>query len=446
VIEIQPVPMMDPPEVAAMRALIEERRPHRVLEFGSGGSTLYWPAEFPDLQWDAVEHNPSYANAIRARLPKNASLRLIDFPDYYRVSGKYDLVIVDGRERLHCLDAARWLVKDGGAVLLHDAGRERYAPARDYYERLTVLSPPKAGQDPRGLWLLEGPKPLGKPAEHGVMYLCWGEPATREAEASMASLWAVAPGMPVLVVGDEAAAEYFARRENVSAHVLDVDPFSGEHLFGFKAGRVKPLLAAISPFERTLYVDAETEFMRSPEEGFALLDCWDFVIAEAETRSLAMTSRDNQAEAGQTAAELGSTQILYHNSGMFFWRSGEASAELFDLWSEEWERYAGWDEQVALLRALLRSQVLYLNLPYTWNCRGPNSAYFVYHRFASKAARKYTNFARAVRANETRGQVQDPPRRLVSFELEPGRIVKCYDGDQDRVLEAYLRQVKREPG
>ncbi len=443
---LKPQPMMDPPEVEALRALIAERQPKRVLEWGAGGSTLYWPAAFPEVEWVAIEHDPEYAAALEGRLHANTSLHRLDFPGYYRLPetfGCFDLIIVDGRRRVRCLDAARELLAPGGAVVLHDAGRERYAPGLAYYGKHTVLHPPKEGRDPRGLLLLEEPVvPPAVTAERGVVYLCWGEPARREAERSMASLWKHEPAMPVLVVGDEDACAHFAGEKRVETCHCPVDPFTSETLFGFKAGRVKPLLARLSPFARTLYVDAETEFKRSPAEGFALLDRWDFVVAEAETRSLAATFPDNRTEAGETAAWLGTPHILYHNSGMLFWRRNEATGRLFDLWAEEWLRYQGWDEQIALLRALLKSEVLFLNVPFTWNCRGPETAHFVYHRFASRAARKFRTPTPVI-ANGRRGQPMTAAltaRPLVRLELEPGRMVKVYAGDEEKAIEQFRRQ------
>lgn len=273
----------------------------------------------------------------------------------------------------------------------------------------------------------------------GVVYMCWGDPAIREAEASMRSLWRYEPGMPVVVVGDEQAVENFSDKR-VTVQVCDTDPFTSASLFGFKAGRIKPLLAGLSPFDQTLYVDAETEFKRSPSIGFDLLDRWDFVIAEAETRSLATTFPDNRTEADQTAAWLGTPHILYHNSGLFFWRRSSAVARLFDLWSEEWNRYSGWDEQIALLRALLRSEVMWLNVPYTWNCRSSLESYMVHHRFASKAARKYRGSS-FVFDQGIRGMPMPPQRPLVTIELSPGRLVKCHAGDEERVIEHFERQL-----
>jgi hypothetical protein len=253
----------------------------------------------------------------------------------------------------------------------------------------------------------------------------------------MKSLWKHAPDMPVMVVGDREALDHFANRPRVSTHLCKVDPFHSQSLFGFMAGRIKPLLAGISPFERTLYVDAETEFKRSPALGFDLLDRWDLVIAEAETRSLGTTFPSNHHEADATAAWLKTPHILYHNSGLIFWRKNEATLKLFDLWSDEWLRYKGWDEQVALLRALLCSDVLFLNVPFTWNCRGPVGAYMVYHRFASRAARKYRGYAYTARHT---GPPTIPARPLVRIALGPGRSVRCYAGDEEKV-QAYFKRL-----
>lgn len=272
--------------------------------------------------------------------------------------------------------------------------------------------------------------------DRGVIYMCWGDPATREAEASMRSLWKHAADMPVMVVGDKTAVRHFTNQPRVLAHLCGVDPFASQSMFGFMAGRIKPLLAGISPFERTLYVDAETEFKVSPAIGFNLLDKWDLVIAEAETRSLGTTFPSNHHEADKTASWLKTSHILYHNSGMIFWRKNVATSRLFDLWSEEWLKYKGWDEQVALLRALLRSDVLFLNVPFTWNCRGPQGAFMLYHRFASRAARKYKGHAYTPRHT---GPSNIPARPLVRVELAPGRFVRCHEGDEAKVREYFER-------
>lgn len=384
---IHPYPMMDDHEVEAMASLIKTRKPKRVLEWGGGGSTLYWPEKYPNIDWVTIEHNPKWVEALSERIPENVTLLDRKYPEYYQHDdrlGKFDLIIVDGRKRVMCLDIARKYLKRGGAVILHDAGRERYAPGMQYYKNKKVLSPPKEGKDPRGLYLLTTPKKRTQ----GVIYMAWGENAVQQTQTSIESLWVHEPGMPVMVLGDEQSGRYFDHDPRVTFHLEETDPFvsSGPMGHRFMAGRIKPLMAKLSPFDDTLYVDADTEFKNTPKPGFDLLDRWDMAIAETETRDLA-AGVAGQEECHKTAAEIGTPYILYHNSGLIYWRKNDRTRKLFDLWYEEWMRYQQWDEQVALLRALLRSDVMFLTLPYTWNCYHQEEAYIVHHQFGSGCAR-----------------------------------------------------------
>ena len=273
----------------------------------------------------------------------------------------------------------------------------------------------------------------------GVVYMTWGRKAIDEAEQSAASLWRHAPEMPVLIVGDGEAERHFAARDRFQFTRVDVDPFASDGAHGFMAGRIKPLLAELSPFEWSLYVDADTDFQSSPAWAFELLRRWDVVVAETETRSLVDTIA-GRSESTQTAEWLGTPHILYHNSGMLFWRRNEATAGLFRLWSEEWLRYGQWDEQVALLRALLRSQAVFLTAPFTWNCREGRKAFLLHHRFGTKAARKFTGTGGHVR---DRSHVRPPVERapLVRVEVMPGRFVRCRPGDEAGVVARYRFQM-----
>lgn len=438
-------PMMNPGEVEAFRKVIESVKPRRVLEWGAGASTLYWPKLFPAIEWLAVEHDYAWAAAVQANLQPNTRLMFLPFPDYYRLDeGTFDLIIVDGRERVRCLDAARKLLNPGGVVLLHDYSRRRYSAWRNYYCRGDVLVPATNGKDPRGLMRLSDPTPDEMlpeftPQSRGAMYLCWGGPACEQAAASLKSLRSFVPAMPAVILGDDETAKFFEGAEQVRVISLSINPFTSDHMFGFKAGRVKPLLARYSPFEFTLYVDADTAFKRSPEPGFALLDRWDFVIAEAETRSLAQTFPDNKREAQETAARLGTPHLLYHNSGLFFWRANRRTLDLFRLWSDEWHRYEGWDEQIALLRALLVSDALWLNVPYTWNCRGPQEAWLVYHRFAGRSARKYGGLNVEVIPHPR--PMPPPLVPIVRVEVAPGRFVQVHKGNEQKAKDHYQRLI-----
>jgi hypothetical protein len=74
---------------------------------------------------------------------------------------------------------------------------------------------------------------------------------------------------------------------------------------------------------------------------------------------------------------------------MLAWTQNDRTAKLFELWTEEWLRFGHWDEQVALLRALARSDAMFLTLPMAWNTNFPSRAALVFHQFGQRVAWKY---------------------------------------------------------
>ncbi len=265
----------------------------------------------------------------------------------------------------------------------------------------------------------------------GVIYMAWGENAVKQAHYSMMSLWQYESEMPVMVLGDQQAGHYYERINKVTFQKVDVDPFNPDrkHSFKFLAGRIKPLMAKLSPWEQTLYVDADSKFKQSPQPGFDLLDRWDLAIA-CHTKGVGGTNWTNFQEREETSVLIGSPHVLYHNSGMIFWRKNERTDKLFDLWYDEWLIYEHWDEQVALLRALLKSDVVYRNLPLTWNHCDKKKAYILYHQFGS-------GFARTEKLNTVVEKVEKI--KIVKVELSPGVWVRCEEGKEQKILDQLKR-------
>ena len=292
----------------------------------------------------------------------------------------------------------------------------------------------------------------------GVIYMTWGQNAINEADNSMASLRRIAPGMQVFIVGDCIAEKHYSHPKwsnHVQFKHVDVDPFGPDGRF--MAGRIKPLLAKLTPFDHNLYIDADTVFVRHPNIGFGFLDKWDVLVSETQDRSLNDTIAGYQ-ESKWTKAWLETGAPLYHNSGMIFWRKNEVTERLFDLWSEEWQRFSDWDEQVALLRAILRcDNVLVQHTPYSWNCLHVEDAYLLHHRFGTRIAWKHPT----ARPSFTRGRkgrltpahgpihVQMERQRmlssgrspdagaLVNVEVSRGVFVQCRAGEEHIVTERH---------
>jgi len=102
-----------------------------VLEFGGGGSSP-WLADRAK-KVITIEHHPKWARMIRESNKENLEVRELSRP--YNLICKefkdntFDLIIVDGRDRVKCFKDAKRLVKPGGWIALDDAARERYGEA-----------------------------------------------------------------------------------------------------------------------------------------------------------------------------------------------------------------------------------------------------------------------------------------------------------------------------
>lgn len=126
-----PLPLMTFGMIRLLEARLTSQM--RVFEYGSGNSTLFFAAR--TSQVTSVEHDPRWIRELRRILPTNADLieRSIDEEGAYcraihQLEGDFDLVLVDGRDRLNCLREALTRVGTSGVIVLDDSERERYAP------------------------------------------------------------------------------------------------------------------------------------------------------------------------------------------------------------------------------------------------------------------------------------------------------------------------------
>ena len=109
-----------------------KRKPQRILEWGPGNSTLMMNKMCPDSEVISIEHLEWYYNEWKDRI-KSKILLIPDveggtMPRYTNppVKGKFDLIFVDGRQRVRCMKRALKLLSKNGVVMLHDAERKEY--------------------------------------------------------------------------------------------------------------------------------------------------------------------------------------------------------------------------------------------------------------------------------------------------------------------------------
>ncbi len=111
-----------------------------VFEFGGGGSTAWFADRFGRVT--TVEHHREWFSMLESRLGGTSNVTLLyrsSADDYEMYVGSidafpddsFDLVVVDGRERVRCFARAVAKVKPGGSLLLDDADRKRYRDAFD---------------------------------------------------------------------------------------------------------------------------------------------------------------------------------------------------------------------------------------------------------------------------------------------------------------------------
>jgi hypothetical protein len=112
---------------------IKERlkKQHTVFEFGSGNSTYFY-AKYAGIVV-SVEHDKEWFDKIHGTKPENAELifcELVRDGDYCRMPQKleetFDIIIVDGRDRVNCCKQAVKAVSETGVIVLDDSERDFY--------------------------------------------------------------------------------------------------------------------------------------------------------------------------------------------------------------------------------------------------------------------------------------------------------------------------------
>lgn len=108
-----------------------------ILEYGSGASTLYYADRVKSVV--AVEHDTPWYEEVKNKLPDNVTLifqELIYGEQYSKkaqsLAQTFDIIIVDGRDRVNCcINAIQALTQDG-VIVLDDSERKQYWPAHEF--------------------------------------------------------------------------------------------------------------------------------------------------------------------------------------------------------------------------------------------------------------------------------------------------------------------------
>ncbi len=108
-----------------------------VFEFGSGNSTFFYAKHAGKVV--SVEHDKEWYDKIVSSQPENAKMifcELVRGGDYCHMpltlKEKFDIIIVDGRDRVNCCIQAVGALSANGVVVLDDSEREFYNEGIDF--------------------------------------------------------------------------------------------------------------------------------------------------------------------------------------------------------------------------------------------------------------------------------------------------------------------------
>lgn len=125
----QPLPWMTYPMIDLLASRVQSR--FRVFEYGAGFSTLWWASRVQSVT--SVEHDADWVASLE--VPDNVHLIHAErgSPDYIRAAlgGRYEVVAIDGRDRVACAEVAATAVTEDGVIVWDDTDRTEYRPGID---------------------------------------------------------------------------------------------------------------------------------------------------------------------------------------------------------------------------------------------------------------------------------------------------------------------------
>lgn len=133
--QLRPIPWITHKAVLFLYQFIKTHPNAKVLEFGSGSSTIWFAQRTKNLV--SVEHSAQWFDEVGKILTANPKCstvkRIFHKIPYYSVcegfaDNYFDLILVDGRNRNGCIKHAIRILKHGGVLMLDNAERPYYQP------------------------------------------------------------------------------------------------------------------------------------------------------------------------------------------------------------------------------------------------------------------------------------------------------------------------------
>ena len=140
-----------------LEIFLTKNKDAKILEFGSGASTIWFAKKTKNLV--SIEHNKFWFNRVKQQLThdpacNSSAFYLIKRP-YYKIvasfpSNYFDLILVDGRDRVECINASVRILKSGGILMLDNAERPRYGSVYNKLKNWKLIKTGQIGPDEFG--------------------------------------------------------------------------------------------------------------------------------------------------------------------------------------------------------------------------------------------------------------------------------------------------------
>lgn len=111
-----------------------------LFEYGSGASTQYFSKKVKRVI--SVEHDENWYNKVKNEVPENTTLvfEQLETGGAYskliqRFDEEFDVVLVDGRDRINCVKQSVSKLSARGVIILDNSNRERYQGVFSWMEQ-----------------------------------------------------------------------------------------------------------------------------------------------------------------------------------------------------------------------------------------------------------------------------------------------------------------------
>lgn len=108
-----------------------------VFEYGSGNSTRWWSERVAKVV--SCEHDKAWHERMRPLLPANVDYRHFELEEggaysqeILRHRAEFDIVVIDGRDRVNCARNCLGALRPGGVVVWDNSDRDIYAAGYEF--------------------------------------------------------------------------------------------------------------------------------------------------------------------------------------------------------------------------------------------------------------------------------------------------------------------------